>query len=109
MGAWSEGETSRLHAPSSPTPKGCCGSTRAQRHIVPAVRWSHCRWRERLFEIARPLEIYRHAGEQVPTKRVVDLREGVAVRTKCSDRRLSIEDVVRTEAEVELVRNPRGH
>src|SRR5207249_9663969 len=38
--------------------------------------------------------------------RSVNLRVGIAVGTDRSERRLPIEDVVRAEAEVELVRNP---
>src|SRR6266496_3665284 len=40
------------------------------------------------------LEVDRHAGEDVPAQRVVDLRIGVAVRAQRRDRRLLVEDVV---------------
>src|SRR3954454_1922916 len=58
------------------------------------------------------LEVDRDAGEHVPTQRVVDLRVGVAVAERRSDRvaaghrRFRVEDIVRTETQVELVGEP---
>src|SRR3954452_184025 len=60
------------------------------------------------------LEVDRDAGEHVPTQRVVDLRVGVAVAERRSDRvaaghrRFRVEDIVRTETQVELVGDARG-
>ena len=61
------------------------------------------------------LEIDRDAGEHVSAERVVDLRIGVAVaedrkeRLGSEDRRRLVEDVVRTNAQVELVRDAGRH
>jgi hypothetical protein len=53
---------------------------------------------------APSLKVDRNAGEQEPSQRVIDLREGIAVAKRCvghfaaDDRRLLVEDVVGAEA-----------
>ena len=72
------------------------------------------RTRRNLSALRGDLEVDREAREQVATQRVVHLREGVTVaeagrnHLRTGNRRIGVEDVVRTNAQVEALSQAGG-
>src|SRR3990167_1980464 len=66
-----------------------------------------------IVELGRRLEVDRRADEQVTTKCVINLRVGVAVAERSSNRsgakrRILVEHVVRTDTDVPVIRHVVG-